>query len=115
GPGLVVVGGVGRVEVLAAAPAERPGAAPGRVASQVVYRDHPPPPEVVVEPAAPSPSGQAGLDHDPVGDPRRPQLLDERVPRLRGPAQLVLLRSEEQTSELQSRENLVCHLLIAKK
>src|SRR5690606_14804897 len=90
-PGFVVDGGVGRVEVLGAVPAEKAGAEPGRVASQVVYREHHPAPEVVVEPAAPSPSGQAGLDHDPVGDPRRPQLLDERIPRLRGPAQLVLL------------------------
>src|SRR5690606_40216033 len=33
----------------------------------------------------------------------------------RPPSELLLLRSEEHTSELQSRENLVCRLLLEKK
>src|SRR5207302_6403024 len=40
----------------------------------------------------------------------RPAVIDYRVGR-----QLVLRRSEEHTSELQSREHLVCRLLLEKK
>src|SRR5690606_41876655 len=41
-------------------------------------------------------------------------LVDTNVQQTVGPA-LYQLRSEEHTSELQSRENLVCRLLLAKK
>src|SRR5690606_41597252 len=60
------------------------------------------------------------------GDQRRePDRVERRQPRQRGPQVLVEealvaehrhdLRSEEHTSELQSRENLVCRLLLEKK
>src|SRR5690606_40835931 len=39
-------------------------------------------------------------------------LPDEQAP---GAADVLILRSEEHTSELQSRENLVCRLLLEKK
>src|SRR5690606_41653618 len=46
----------------------------------------------------------------------RPALGDELGDvRLAGDADLDLARSEEHTSELQSRENLVCRLLLEKK
>src|SRR5690606_41552495 len=41
--------------------------------------------------------------------------LEERRVRVRSQAQLLPGRSEEHTSELQSRENLVCRLLLEKK
>src|SRR5690606_13908989 len=41
--------------------------------------------------------------------------VDRHSPELIAFEQLVLLRSEEHTSELQSRENLVCRLLLQKK
>src|SRR5690606_40685276 len=37
------------------------------------------------------------------------------VTKTKGAAPLVMIRSEEHTSELQSRENLVCRLLLEKK
>src|SRR5690606_39982997 len=42
-------------------------------------------------------------------------LQQEVVARLAEPGGPVLLRSEEHTSELQSRENLVCRLLLEQK
>src|SRR5690606_40078599 len=55
-------------------------------------------------------------------DGRRPPSLHRRGPSLqsarkgvRRPEETVLVRSEEHTSELQSRENLVCRLLLEKK
>src|SRR5690606_41881232 len=42
-------------------------------------------------------------------------LSGSRMRLLEGPAQPVRARSEEHTSELQSRENLVCRLLLEKK
>src|SRR5690606_41501212 len=47
---------------------------------------------------------------------RRSSILDdEGGNRHQAPAAWILLRSEEHTSELQSRENLVCRLLLEKK
>src|SRR5690606_39813795 len=47
---------------------------------------------------------------DPMGDPQSPQQVQQdAVLQARG------RRSEEHTSELQSRENLVCRLLLEKK
>src|SRR2546430_8679276 len=43
-------------------------------------------------------------DHEPEGDGSEPQ-----------PARVVVSRSEEHTSELQSQSNLVCRLLLEKK
>src|SRR5207302_2766486 len=64
----------------------------------------------------------AGLQpRQPVGEVVLPELLPEHVlPRLRVVSvvehrDLAEARSEEHTSELQSRENLVCRLLLEKK
>src|SRR3712207_8080857 len=53
-------------------------------------------------------------------DPRRPRLRRQPQPRGHEPRRvplddLALRRSEEHTSELQSRQYLVCRLLLAKK
>src|SRR5690606_41514919 len=44
-----------------------------------------------------------------------PQFLDEAAPLVPQLAAMLATRSEEHTSELQSRENLVCRLLLDKK
>src|SRR3712207_7855835 len=53
--------------------------------------------------------------HGAVRDARRAPAADDEVPD--GPQRLaaVVLRSEEHTSELQSRQYLVCRLLLEKK
>src|SRR3712207_6863456 len=51
--------------------------------------------------------------HDLDDSPGRPR--DHRVPRLRRAHRRRLGRSEEHTSELQSRQYLVCRLLLEKK
>src|SRR5947209_15233850 len=60
--------------------------------------------------------------HDALPISRRPDPLLDGLQLLRGPAQFILLfgllgveRSEEHTSELQSRQYLVCRLLLEKK
>src|SRR5690606_42013695 len=74
----------------------------------------------------PSPSGPAQRGRKTLNDPRSPAdnegMRTTRHPALRwtaltlaGLAAFRLLRSEEHTSELQSRENLVCRLLLEKK
>src|SRR3712207_8045380 len=50
---------------------------------------------------------------DLVGDVARAALLSDAAPDL--PRQVVVERSEEHTSELQSRQYLVCRLLLEKK
>src|SRR5690606_40834148 len=59
----------------------------------------------------------ADLAHDGVRHARRLDRLDRgvRVRRDADKRKLQHLRSEEHTSELQSRENLVCRLLLEKK
>src|SRR3989442_13313254 len=52
--------------------------------------------------------------HDPVQGPLRQIPLRER-PRCPGQAGRLRVRSEEHTSELQSRPHLVCRLLLEKK
>src|SRR5690606_41633106 len=42
-------------------------------------------------------------------------VIDEQVMQACPDLQLILIRSEEHTSELQSRENIVCRLLLEKK
>src|SRR2546422_7334017 len=56
---------------------------------------------------------QADLDEDLVGLEARREVRDEEVPRPHDA--LALRRSEEHTSELQSRLHLVCRLLLEKK
>src|SRR5690606_41780032 len=57
--------------------------------------------------------GVAGVALEPVGQPLETGGLHERLDL--GVAHLFRVRSEEHTSELQSRENLVCRLLLEKK
>src|SRR5690606_41185458 len=85
-----------------------------------LFRSHSPPPTMTMPPVT-----SADLDEDRVAlDPGAigPQVLDDR--RALALAGLVVEpavvlgafdRSEEHTSELQSRENLVCRLLLEKK
>src|SRR5207302_8571587 len=56
------------------------------------------------------PKRRPGADRPRAGRRGQPGDLDRRADRRRRPA-----RSEEHTSELQSRENLVCRLLLEKK
>src|SRR5690606_40873656 len=56
--------------------------------------------------------GQGALRHELQVGARRDGLEGREIPFERG---LRLRRSEEHTSELQSRENLVCRLLLEKK
>src|SRR5690606_41629706 len=76
-----------------------------RAAAAVVVRDEQVIPAVALE-------HERRLDRTGLGlgvvDQDRARALGQRVPLLR-------LRSEEHTSELQSRENLVCRLLLEKK
>src|SRR3712207_6959668 len=64
---------------------------------------------------------RAGFDPDPVGGEAAALVADAREcgragPRLDRPGRPALLaRSEEHTSELQSRQYLVCRLLLEKK
>src|SRR5690606_42017604 len=55
---------------------------------------------------------ELGEDRGRVGAGRQAEAEFERVPFEPGPGQV---RSEEHTSELQSRENLVCRLLLERK
>src|SRR5690606_42122610 len=48
-------------------------------------------------------------------DPNAPDERDETIARLERELEAERARSEEHTSELQSRENLVCRLLLEKK
>src|SRR5436309_10813695 len=59
-----------------------------------------------------SPAGRCTPDRD---DPRRGGARHPSRSVQPGGPRLVRLRSEEHTSELQSRENLVCRLLLEKK
>src|SRR2546422_7054981 len=54
-------------------------------------------------------------DHDPGRARRRGQLAVHRPARPAPPGALMVSRSEEHTSELQSRLHLVCRLLLEKK
>src|SRR5690606_40822019 len=59
----------------------------------------------------PAPDHGPAADHDPApARPHHQHQLDRRAGQL-----AAVLRSEEHTSELQSRENLVCRLLLEKK
>src|SRR5207249_8892396 len=53
-------------------------------------------------------------DRDWTVAPIRPDLTDRRV-EITGPVERKMMRSEEHTSELQSRFDLVCRLLLEKK
>src|SRR5690606_41433402 len=70
------------------------------------HRDHAPPPRPLLWPGAPSPEAAPA----PVPDACAPAHTGWRAS-----AHPHLPRSEEHTSELQSRENLVCRLLLEKK
>src|SRR3712207_7332905 len=83
-----------------------------------LFRSHLPGAELLVE----QPLGERILDEALDGTPQRPG-AEGRVVALVGQVQLRLgreleaepLRSEEHTSELQSRQYLVCRLLLEKK
>src|SRR5690606_40080690 len=62
----------------------------------------------------PQPSVQGIVCHHTAGRNDMHVVRDGR-PGLTGPLSQFWLRSEEHTSELQSRENLVCRLLLEKK
>src|SRR3712207_7346264 len=51
----------------------------------------------------------------PVGEKVPGEVVDQRFDVFASPAELALIRSEEHTSELQSRQYLVCRLLLEKK
>src|SRR5690606_41484596 len=59
--------------------------------------------------------GHAQPGHHPAGAFRPAGLCPRRRPHRTGTGECRLGRSEEHTSELQSRENLVCRLLLEKK
>src|SRR5690606_40370379 len=102
-----------------------PGLSPGKRARDATAPDR----EV-----GPSPARSRGLSHPSLRQPiarekgrekSRPPRRSSRPARCHSgrepgsgrpcPAKLTALRSEEHTSELQSRENLVCRLLLEKK
>src|SRR3712207_7393942 len=62
--------------------------------------------------SAHAPADAHGHDHVPGASPPS---LEQRVPDHAGPAHAVRMGSEEHTSELQSRQYLVCRLLLEKK
>src|SRR5690606_41234031 len=64
--------------------------------------------------AAPAEPRRAALPDEPPGTLRITEPLDGPAPAARERGELAG-RSEEHTSELQSRENLVCRLLLEKK
>src|SRR5690606_41250063 len=70
-----------------------------------------PPPQVVGAQARAAGDERAVLDAQQVA-PRQPVLAGQLDEQVRG---ALRARSEEHTSELQSRENLVCRLLLEKK
>src|SRR5258707_11130377 len=57
----------------------------------------------------------AAISRDEAGEGRPPTRGAERLPGARSPRELEHDRSEEHTSELQSRQYLVCRLLLEKK
>src|SRR3712207_7508756 len=67
--------------------------------------------------SAPAPTGDEVISLLPSLLPSRTALLDRLVERIpsAGAQPLTLFRSEEHTSELQSRQYLVCRLLLEKK
>src|SRR5690606_41120070 len=79
------------------------------------------PPLPRVHPQEPAALCKAPVCPDPGGDRISRRLLDrhprrdDSARRRAGLRHCPLLRSEEHTSELQSRENLVCRLLLEKK
>src|SRR3712207_8412259 len=64
-------------------------------------------------PLSPQPASDADAHHRGGERPDRP--LDRRAAQSHGCAGALLPRSEEHTSELQSRQYLVCRLLLEKK
>src|SRR5207253_10293243 len=75
----------------------------------------PPPPEQGHAPAARAGARRRRADRADGSRPRPPRVGPSPRARSRGPARAERRRSEEHTSELQSRGHLVCRLLLEKK